>query len=261
MRKFSVVIVDDRSLARKRLKRLLHENHPDMDVVAEFENIESAWEKIAVSGVDGVFLDINFEQQGETAGLALARRINLLKAAPWIIFVTGYPEHAVVAHDFRPFGYILKPIDEAKLEKALNKVREPAPIIRPPIRIEVRHKVLRLGENGEVERLFLTRFLVADEILYIQSQNGINAVKVYLVNGEVLDDVSIRLNRWLTDYDLPCFVQVHRSAIVNLKYVGGFKADLEKAESYLLTFKENPIELSVGATFFAAFKEAIRRCS
>ncbi|MEQ1636188.1 MAG: LytTR family DNA-binding domain-containing protein [Methylococcales bacterium] len=260
MIKRRVIMVDDHFLARDELKYLLRTNHPDMDIVAEFEDIESAWGKIAAGEVDGVFLDINFEQQGENAGLTLARRIKLLAVAPWIIFVTGYPEHALEAHDFRPFGYIVKPIDEAKLEKVLNKVRETIPVVRSPIRIEVRHKIIRLDEKNNVERLFLNRFLVPDEILYIQSNSGTNAVKVHLVNDEVLEDVNIRLNNWLMDYDLPGFQQIRRNTLANLKYVSGYKPDPERAESFLLTFKNIPIELAIGANFFVAFKEAIKKC-
>lgn len=257
MIKKRVVIVEDHSLARNELSYLLTTYHPDMVVVGEFETPELAWETIPLGNIDGVFLDISFDQLDEKGGLKLARRIRLLNPAPWIVFVTGHEEHALIAHDFRPLGYLLKPIDDIKLEVILNRVREEIPT--PKARIEVKHRLLRQTIDGRIEKVFLTKFLLPDEILYIRTNDGINTVKVFLVNGEILEDVNIRLNIWLNDYHLPTFVQSRKNAIVNLKYVSGYKSDPDSTEAYLLLFRNNPTELLIGAAYFAGVKAALRQ--
>lgn len=269
MEKYRVIIVEDHKLARDKLKRLLFE-HPDIDVVGEFDDIQSAWHLLETTQIDGVFLDITFDFSGgeEDDGLVLARRIQQLKPTPWLIFVTGSPDYAVVAHDFRPFGYILKPVDSLKLARCLDSVRVAFPFDRLPIessptlsqRIEIRYKVIRMSEDGTIEHLTFTRFLVSEEIDYICANAGSGGIiEVHLHNGEILKDVNINLNAWL-DKKLPCFVQVRKNIIVNLKYVCGYRADSNRAGYYLLQFKYKPVELPIGSNYFAAFKEALKKC-
>lgn len=86
-----------------------------------------------------------------------------------------------------------------------------------------------------------------------------NTVKVHLLNGSVLDDVNIRLNQWLTDFELPCFAQIRRNILVNLKHVSGFRPDTGRTDAHLLLFKDNPDELPIGANYFAEFKAAKKR--
>ncbi len=260
MIKKRVIIVEDHPLARVELKYLL-KDHPDMDVVGEFETPDAAWEAIASSPIDGVFLDIGFDLLDDTGGLKLARRIRLLNPEPWIIFVTGNPQYALEAHDFRPFGYFIKAVDDdRKLAAILDEVRKTPPQKPLPVRIEVKHKVIRKTADNQIERVYMYKYLLPEEILYIRTIDGTNAVKVFLQTGEVLDDVNITLNNWLSEYDLPDFLQVRRNTIVNLKHVSGHQLDPERIERHLLLFKGNPTELQIGKTFFAAFKVALRQC-
>ncbi|SJM91197.1 LytTR family DNA-binding domain-containing protein [Crenothrix polyspora] len=128
------------------------------------------------------------------------------------------------------------------------------------MRIEVRHKVRRKADDGSIESLNLIKFLAAEEILFVCSNAGAGAIEVHLLNGEVLKDVNITLKSWL-NYTLPRFMQISKSAIVNLKYVSGYRLDVERESSYLLQFKKNRTELTIGGSFFGEFKEAIKKCN
>ncbi|SJM90686.1 hypothetical protein CRENPOLYSF2_1790004 [Crenothrix polyspora] len=264
-----VVIVDDNLQSRNELNYLIKTYHPDLEVIGDFEDTASALPMIESGQAEGVFLDINFEEKGKTLGLELAKRISRLPNAPWIVFVTGYPENAEEAIEFRPFGFITKkPIDDLKLAAAIAKVREVFPIIPPPYfspappvhSIEIRYKTFKATNKKTgnlVESEFITRYLVPKEIKYVQSNQGINTVKVYLVNGEVLDYVTLRLNQWL-DFQLPCFVQISKNTIVHLKYVSGYKIDSSRFDAHLITFRDDPTELAIGSTFFTVFRDALR---
>ena len=266
-----VVIVEDRPLSRDELKYLLSSSHPDIKVVGEFSDVEAAWALIKSGGVEGVFLDIALDLAGggDTDGLVLAQRIDRLRPTPWIVFLTGRQEHALKAHEFRPYGYLLKPYNDAELARVLNKVRADFPKASPvksvryqaaadaPIRIEVGYKKYIKTEQGHVGATRLTRFLTLDEIVYVYANDGL--IEVHLQTGELLKDVNVTLAAWV-EMKLPCFVQTRRNTVVNLKYVSGFRTNPQKEGSYLLQFKNQPVELPIGSNYFDGFKAAIKQC-
>lgn len=119
-----VVIVEDRYMARDELKYLLS-LHQDIAVIGEFENTETAWPLIVSGKVDGVFLDINIATEPGDAGLDLAHRIcgSPLDKQPWIVFTTGDDGYALLTRKFTPYGYIVKPLDDAKISPVLERIR------------------------------------------------------------------------------------------------------------------------------------------
>lgn len=247
-----VVVIEDEPLALNEIIYLLTTYHPDLEIVGAFENTADALQRITSGQVDGVFLDIAFDfiENGERKGLDFARRLSLLPNAPWIIFVTGDPKHALEAIEFRPFGYITKPIDELKLAETINKLPPlPTPPRPNPLRRKVRCRKVIQDDVGHIERPLFDRFLEPDDVLYIQA-NG----SVHLCNGEVLKDVDIKLSDWLT-FNWPGFIQIHRQTIVNLKFVSGYCKDAR-----LLIFKDHSDSLDIGDTYFPGLKEALGFC-
>ncbi len=264
--KWRVIIVDDEPLARQGLKNCLAFRHPDFEVVGEAESMMQAWQLIQQDNrIDGLFLDIHIETESERAGLDFGFALKNLVDPPWVVFVTGHEKHALEAFAIRPVGYLLKPLDQSKVDSELDWIRRNRPSKSPaekttPVRIEVKYKVRRKTEDGRTEQLSLTQFLVPKEILFVCSNAGAGAIEVHLVNGNVLKDVNLTLKSWL-DYTLPNLMQTSKSTIVNLRYVSGYRLDIEKEGKYLLQFKGNSTELPIGSNFFAAFKEAIKKCS
>lgn len=261
-----VVIIDDEITMRDELHYVLKIYHPDLEVIGSFDDPAPASPLIEAGNVEGVFLDINFEEKGKRLGLEFANRISRLPHAPWIIFITAYPENVFEAIPVRPFGFITKPIDHFMLETALDKVRRDitiTPLISttPVQKIEVHHKVAKLNDNSEeglIKHEFITRFLAPAEIRYIQSIQGVNAVTAYLVNGEILNNVTLPLNQWL-NFNLPCLIKIKNNTIVNLTHASGYKLDSSRFYQHLLTLIGTPTELPIGATFFDALKEALRK--
>jgi two-component system response regulator LytT len=255
LKKMRVMIVEDRPLARDELKYLLT-LHPDVEVVCACEDTATAWPLIETGNVDGVFLDI--ETEGHRAGLDLAYRIDRLSLPrlPWLVFTTGYEEYALAAHQVRPFGYLVKPLDDAKVAQVLDRIRKAEQqqnTLKPPRnRIEIRHKTINRDET-----VWCIKYISPNEVLYIQTNNNGNTVKVQLVNGEVLDGVYIVLNRWKVDYDLPDFMQIHRSHLVNLSYVNGLKPDPFKIDGHNITFRGCATELSVGRNYLDELRKAL----
>jgi len=114
-----VLVVDDEKPARDELCWLL-QKHPDMEVAAEAENGMKALEYLESHEVDLVLLDI---QMPGISGLETARQILQKKKYPKIIFVTAYDQFAIEAFDVNAIDYLLKPIEDVRLDRALNRVR------------------------------------------------------------------------------------------------------------------------------------------
>jgi two-component system, LytTR family, response regulator LytT len=247
LKKMRVIIVDDRFLARDELAYLLS-LHPDVELVGMCADTGSAWGLITSGHADGIFLDIDLELEGKHAGLDLAYRIDrlALPIAPWIVFTTGHEEYALPAHQVRPFGYLVKPLDDTKVAQVLDKIRkiQNTTSKMPLKRIEIKHKTLNKDEV-----VWCIKYIKPDDILYIQTNNNGNTVKVQLVNGEKLDGIHTTLSKWKTDYDLPDFMQIHRSHLVNLSHVNGLKPDAYRVEGYSVTFGLSSDELAVGKNY------------
>jgi len=113
-----VLIVDDELPARDKLRRLL-QAEDDIDEIFEATDGYQALERIAAEHPDVVFLDI---QMPEINGLEVAASLPM--PAPIIVFVTAFDQYAIRAFDANATDYLLKPYDQARLGRAVQRVRE-----------------------------------------------------------------------------------------------------------------------------------------
>ncbi|MBS0612351.1 MAG: response regulator transcription factor [Proteobacteria bacterium] len=114
----NVMIVDDEPAARRALREYCA-NAPDLTLVGEYGDPRAAMEVIRRQPPDLLFLDIQME--GLT-GLALARELDP-QALPLIVFVTAYDQYALEAFEVSAIDYLLKPFDEERFRKTLQRVR------------------------------------------------------------------------------------------------------------------------------------------
>ena len=119
--KIRVVIVDDETPARARIRQLL-KDHADVEVVGECANGRQAVESMQRHKPDLAFLDIQMPGLSgiDACHAALAARIGL----PLVIFVTAYDEHALKAFEVHAIDYLLKPFDRQRFENALRHARD-----------------------------------------------------------------------------------------------------------------------------------------
>ncbi|WP_114788895.1 response regulator [Niabella yanshanensis] len=109
------IIIDDERLARSELNKMLR-SFPDIDVVDEASNAEEAIEKIASHQPELIFLDI--QMPGKTGFEMLTE----LEWVPKVIFTTAFDEYALKAFEVNALDYLLKPIDQKRLEAAIKKI-------------------------------------------------------------------------------------------------------------------------------------------
>ena len=111
------IIVDDERLARKELLSLL-EKHDEIKVVQECQNAEEGIAAIENQHPDLVFLDIQMPGKN---GFEMLEEISFV---PTIVFTTAYDAFALEAFKVSAFDYLLKPIDQNRLDETIAKVLE-----------------------------------------------------------------------------------------------------------------------------------------
>ncbi|RYD03290.1 hypothetical protein N752_20885 [Desulforamulus aquiferis] len=112
------LIVDDEYPARQELRFMLG-RFDNIEIVGEATSATEALALIKALDYQVLFLDINLPGMN---GLELGAVIQELPKPPFVIFVTAYDEHALEAFDVNAVDYIMKPIDEKRLKRAIDRV-------------------------------------------------------------------------------------------------------------------------------------------
>jgi len=118
MTKIRTLIVDDEPLARRGLELRL-QRHADIDLVGEAGNGREAFHAISKLKPDLMFLDV---QMPGVDGFALLRAVPAT-LMPLTVFVTAYDQYALAAFAASALDYLLKPVEDARLDNALARAR------------------------------------------------------------------------------------------------------------------------------------------
>ena len=127
MSALKAVLVDDEQLARDELGYLLNQVG-GVEVIGQAGNGVEALTTIDKLQPDVVFLDV---QMPGLTGFEVARRMLGHQATSQIIFVTAYDQHAIEAFEVNAVDYLLKPVDQARLEVAVDRARRRIATDRP----------------------------------------------------------------------------------------------------------------------------------
>lgn len=111
-----VAIIEDSEIDRLNLRTLL-EDHPDVEIVGEADALESAVELIDGEKPDAVFLDIHLGRQRGFKALDQA------KHRPLVVITTSHPHYALQGFEIDAADYLLKPVMEDTLARALDRLR------------------------------------------------------------------------------------------------------------------------------------------
>jgi two-component system response regulator AlgR len=215
-----VLVVDDESLARSRLKILLGDcREPAAQVLGEAANAVQAIDFLQHHEVDAVLADIHMPGAD---GLMLAQALRQLPQAPAIVFVTAYAEHAVQAFDLEALDYLTKPVRLERLQAALQKVARARQVTQEPVN-DVVEDVLVIQERGRAERVPLAQVLyLKAELKYLTVRT---ANRSYLLEGSLSDLEARYASR---------FMRIHRNALVARRAVRALEKhhDPEEGEGW-----------------------------
>jgi two-component system, LytTR family, response regulator len=206
-----VLIVDDERPARDKLRRMLV-NESGIEAIEEAANGVEALRKAGEAQFDLMFLDV---QMPEMNGIDVAGAIP--KGGPLVVFVTAYDAYAIQAFDANAIDYLLKPFDQARLQRALQRVRERlAPAAKPEA---VRQ--LLVSERG------VTKVVKVEDIDWIETAD--NYVALHTRSGSPLLRQTLA---GLLD-KLDGFIRCHRRAAVKTAAIASI-VSLDKGDCELV---------------------------
>jgi len=213
-----VLLADDESMARQRLERLL-KALPDIVLTRSCESAEEVLDEVRKRPVDVLLLDIHMP------GLSGLEAVQLLpEPRPYVIFCTAHREHAVEAFDQGAVDYLLKPVDAARLKKALERARQRRPEPSAPGGVERLPIVTRHG----------IRLLRPEDISHVVLDGEL--ATVFTATEQLLTDATLQeLQDKLAPFG---FERVHRRALLHLGRVarltpletGGFLAHVRPGQ-------------------------------
>jgi two-component system LytT family response regulator len=212
--KLRVLIVDDEELARERMESLLSAR-PDVEIAGICADGISALEAIEQTHPDVVMLDV---QMPGMDGFEVASNLDP-ENAPAIVFVTAHDGHAIRAFEIHALDFLLKPYDQARLEKALDRARGALTATRTPALdprlvsfLEQLHDERKYSERLIVKSSGRVFFVRSEDIDWVEASG--NYVKIHTKSDAHLLRESMKNMEGKLDPRV--FVRIHRSAIVNI---------------------------------------------
>ena len=205
MAPLQVLVVDDEEWARSNVTALLRRD-PDIGSIAECSSGAAAIEAIRKSKPQLLFLDI---QMPECDGFDVIEMLGT-DAPPVVVFVTAYDQYALRAFEAGALDYLLKPFDDARFHRALQRAKDR---LANSVRPEQRPQRLIVKSPGQL------LFVNIDDIDWIEAAGYYACLHV----GErthILRRTLLELERDLGDEK---FIRIHRSIIVNLERIGGLE--------------------------------------
>jgi DNA-binding LytR/AlgR family response regulator len=230
-RVMKTLIVDDEPIARQVLREELA-SFPEVAIVGEAENGKQALERIRDLHPDLVFLDLQMPVMG---GFEVVRRLGSGERMPIVVIVTAYDEHAIEAFDAGAIDYLLKPVSEARLQKAVERARslrnKPLDIANDVANIVSAAAPTRSGASWKIVGRSGSDYILLgpDEILAFQAEGELVWIvtsKQRLLATQTLAALEDRLHEQQ-------FERVHRNAIVNVNHVR--KMSAISSQRWLLT--------------------------
>jgi two-component system LytT family response regulator len=211
----SALIADDEASARSRLRKMLAPYPFDFIEPDARDGLETL-EAIRTHRPQVVFLDV------EMPGLGGFEVVESVTAAemPLIVFVTAYDEYALAAFEANAVAYLLKPVNEQRLQAVVSRVeqllRSPEDAAQAAARVSVvtharpqpLHHVLAIQKEGYA-------LIPLSDVCSFQVEDGVTYVRTATA--------SFRTNYAINDLEkrlpTPPFFRAHRATIANLDKV------------------------------------------
>lgn len=208
------IIVDDEEAARNQMALLL-KDIPGLHKIGEASNGIEAIRVIETIHPDLVFLDV---QMPGLNGFEVINQINLEKL-PEVVFVTAYDQYAIKAFEIDALDYLLKPVDPARLEITIEKIRKKTDIEKTTGEETIRK--ISKQNNTPLSRIpvregHLMKLLNFNEILWMEFENRVIYVQTksrkYETNFDSLKELEPRL-------DPDEFFRINRTQLINLNNI------------------------------------------
>ncbi len=263
------LIADDERLMREQLRARLAEVWPELEIVAEAKNGLEAVEFTETHRPDLVFLDIRMP--GMT-GIEAARAIAQLPLddesdAGWrgceVVFITAYDQYAVEAFEQGVVDYVLKPAERERLQVTVDRIKRRLAQREsgtegqaPPAMQQLLQKLAAKMDPSKAPQLRWIQATVGqniqmipvDEVLFFISDEKYTRVQTATIEALIRKPIK----ELIDELDAAVFWQIHRSTLVNTKFIAGVSRDLRGRQ--LVAVKGRTEKLEVSRSFTGLFK-------
>ncbi|MBK6396310.1 MAG: response regulator transcription factor [Betaproteobacteria bacterium] len=207
-----VMVVDDETPARRRLRELLDDCSASLPiaVVGEAANGREALDLMQLAPPDLVLTDINMPDMD---GIELARHLLKLPRPPVVVFTTAFHEHALEAFEVNAVDYLVKPVRVQRLLLALQKV----PRLRPLSAERISHLPSNARRFLSVTERSRVVLVPIDDVIFLKAE--LKYITIRTKDREFLLEES--LTRLEQEFGHR-FVRVHRNCLVARDAVRGF---------------------------------------
>lgn len=202
------LLIEDEPASRAILRRMLAA-HPEIRLAGEAASLPAARTLLARDDYDLVFLDI---QLVDGSGFDLVPHV---RREARIIFVTAHNQHALRAFEVNALDYLTKPVSSWRLAESLRRLTVRPAEAPPPAAPLLGDEDLVLLKSGAHQRL-----VAVHDIIAVETQENYSLVRLADGSREL---VRRSLQDWVARLPARCFLRVHRTALVNLKCVTGYR--------------------------------------
>ncbi len=213
-------IVDDSTLQRLSIVRLI-QNHPSLNLLAEYNNAIEAKLGLATTEVDLIFLDI---EMPILSGFDL---LDDLSHKPQIIFVTGKTKYAFKAFDYDAVDYLRKPISKERFLNAVHKA--------------ITNYKLKNDEGFDDEDFIFVKSNLKKRKVFLNELRYIEALGDYVKLVTDHDALVVLSTMKAFETLLPAerFLRIHKSYIVNLEKVEKYNSKVIELDKERLPLSRN----------------------
>jgi len=247
----TALIADDEPLLRDSLARMLAEAWPELTVVAQARNGREAIELFERHRPDVCFLDV---QMPGLSGVDAARQIG---RRAHLVFVTAYDQYAVQAFAEGVLDYLVKPVEPSRLAETVARLKERLRVAEPALNTDslLQQLASQLRHDSTAPSLRwirasvgqTVRLIPVEDIDFLRSEDKYTRVAWRDDDGEPRDAI-IRtpLKELLAQLDGTQFVQVHRSAVVNLSSIAHVTRGPNETATIHLKGRDDALPVSRG---------------
>lgn len=247
----TALIAEDEAPQRRALQQQLRAAWPELELVAVCEDGLSALDAVTRHRPRVAFLDIRMPG---VSGLDVARQV--VAQGGLVVFTTAYEDYAIRAFEAGAADYLLKPVQDARLAQAVERMRARLAEARvPDMRSLIDDLEARLRPQGDRLIRWITasvgdsvRMIAIDEVLFFQAQD--KYVRVVTADDEAI--IRMSLKELLGGLDPDVFWQVHRGVLVRVQAIDRVRKD--ELGRHQLSVKGRKDVLPVSGAFQQRFR-------
>jgi two-component system LytT family response regulator len=237
--KLRTIIIEDSPIYLRVLEEQVKQSQ-DLEIAGTASNFDNAVALLKEEPADLLLLDIEI---GEATSFELLPYIH---KETKIIFITSHEDYAVRAFEINALDYIVKPVTQERLQKAVEKLFSSAEGGHSEERMTIDQRVMVSAEDKYV-------LIALKDVDFLESLG--NYVKIYASNKKTYV-IYGSIKSWVNTLPAQHFFQIHRSYILNLDRIQRIEKWTNETGRAYITGREEPLEIS--RSNFARMKKIFR---